>query len=276
MRQFIAIIAAAGLAACGQSSEEVPEAEAEAPPETQAAAPDPVAPEVTEDAIERAIGDSSRPEQDRVRDENRHPAEILTFAGVEPSWAVADIAAGSGYYSRILSTAVGEEGHVYSFNPDWIRERFTETDENLAALAGQRANMTHLNGETAAFNAGIDQTLDAVFSVLVYHDTAWAPDFKPEEDREAMNRAVFDSLRPGGLYLVIDHHAADGSGLESVAPFHRIDAAVVRSEVEAAGFVLESESDLLSNPDDPRDISVFDPEIRGRTDRFVYLFRKPE
>jgi predicted methyltransferase len=276
MRHFIAIIAAAGLAACGQSGEEAPDTEAPDAPETETAAADPVAPEEMEAVIERALEDSSRPEQDRLRDENRHPAEILTFAGVEPGWAVADIAAGGGYYSRILSTAVGEEGHVFSFNPDWIRDRFTETDQNLAALAEQRANMTHLNGQTAAFNAEIDQTLDAVFSVLVYHDTAWAPDFKPEEDREAMNQAVFDSLRPGGVYLVIDHHAVEGTGLESVGTFHRIDAAVVRAEVEAAGFVLEQESDLLANAEDPRDISVFDGSIRGRTDRFVYLFRKPE
>lgn len=221
--------------------------------------------------IEQAVADDTRPEEDRLLDVNRHPAEVLLFAGLEHGWRVADLTAGSGYYSRVLSTAVGEEGHVYSHNPDWVAQRFPEPNAALAALADERANMTHVVSPIADFAEGIEEPLDAVFMVLFYHDTAW-----DGTDRAAMNQAVFDALRPGGVYLIIDHHAPEGTGLEHVNTTHRIDAAVVRDEVMAAGFELEAESDMLANPEDPRDIGVFDDSIRRQTDRFVYRFRKPE
>lgn len=217
-----------------------------------------------------ALADETRPEEDRLLDVNRHPAEVLLFAGIEHGWRVADLTAGSGYYTRVLSTAVGEEGHVYSHNPSWLAERFPEPNDALARFAETRPNITHIVSPIEAFGAPIEEPLDAVMMVLFYHDTAW-----DETDRAAMNRAIYDALRPGGVYLVIDHHAPEGSGLEHVNTTHRIDAAVVREEVEAAGFVLEAESDMLANPDDPRDISVFDDSIRRMTDRFVYRFRKP-
>lgn len=221
--------------------------------------------------IEDAVADESRSEEDRMLDVNRHPAEVLAFAGIEHGWRVADLTAGAGYYSRILSNAVGEEGHVYSHNPSWVADRFPEPNEALAAFADSHGNMTHTVSTIETFAADIEAPLDAVMMVLFYHDTAW-----DETDRAAMNREIYDALRPGGVYLVIDHHAPDGSGLEAVNTTHRIEASVVREEVEAAGFVLEAESDMLANPDDPRDISVFDESIRRMTDRFVYRFRKPD
>jgi predicted methyltransferase len=222
------------------------------------------------DAIERAVADASRPETDRQLDLDRHPAEVLTFAGVEPGWMVADLTAGSGYYSRVLSTAVGELGHVWAQNPDWVADRFPEPNAALGELAAERANMSHAVAPIADFANGLDQPLDAFFMVLFYHDTGW-----DGTDRAAMNTAIFDALKPGGVYLVIDHRAPEGTGLEHVNTTHRIDEMLVRDEILAAGFELAAESEMLANADDPRDISVFDESIRRRTDRFALLFRKP-
>jgi predicted methyltransferase len=224
-----------------------------------------------ESVIDRAVADASRPEGDRSLDVNRHPAEVLAFVGVEAGWRVADIVPGGGYYSRVLSTAVGETGQVYAFNPTWVAERFGDANTALGELADTRVNMERVIAPVEDFDTQIDAPLDAVFMVLFYHDTGY-----DGTDRAAMNQAIYDSLRPGGVYLVIDHQAPEGSGLDSVNTTHRIDAALVREEVIAAGFVLETQSDMLANSEDPRDISVFDPAIRRQTDRFVYLFRKPE
>lgn len=223
------------------------------------------------EVIEEAIEDESRPEADRVLDASRHPAEVLVFSGVERGWRVADLSAGSGYYSRVLSTAVGEAGHVYAQNPIWVAERYPQSNQTLADLAAQRSNLTYIVNELASFDDAISDPLDAVYMVLFYHDTVWAG-----TDRAAMNQAAFDALRPGGVYLIIDHHAPDGSGLSHVQGLHRIDSANVLEEVTQAGFILERSSDMLANEQDPRDISIFSPSIRRQTDRFVYLFRKPE
>ncbi|BDW98335.1 class I SAM-dependent methyltransferase [Maricaulis maris] len=223
------------------------------------------------ESIESAVSDASRPETDRQLDAARHPAEVLLFAGVEPGWRVADMAAGGGYYSRVLSTAVGTSGHVYTMNPTWVAEDFAETDAALAAIAAERANMTHFSAPMESFGDNIDLPLDAVFMVLFYHDTAW-----DGTDRAAMNREIFDSLRPGGVFVVIDHHAVAGTGLEAVESLHRIDEAAVIEEISAAGFELEASSAMLANAEDAREISVFDPSIRRHTDRFVLRFRKPD
>ncbi len=222
-------------------------------------------------AIEAALADASRPEAEVQQDAGRHPGAVLEFAGLEPGWQVADLTAGSGYYSRILSTAVGADGHVYAHNPSWVAESYPEPNEALAALVATRENMTHVVAPTEGFSDGIDVPLDAVFMVLFYHDT-----LHDGTDRAAMNQAVYDALRPGGVYIVIDHHALDGAGEEVGNTLHRMEASLAEREVMAAGFVLDGQSDVLANPDDPRDISVFDPAIRRQTDRFVYRFRKPD
>ena len=223
------------------------------------------------DSIMEAVEDTERPEEDRLLDANRHPAEVLDFAGVERGWAVADIVPGGGYYSRVLSTAVGDMGRVYSFNPSWVARDYSDANDAMGRVADRRANMSHHVGDLEDFGASFDQPLDAVFMVLFYHDTGY-----DVTDRARMNQAIFDALAPGGVFVVIDHHAIEGSGLDAVETLHRIDASLVVAEVSAAGFVLDSESDMLANPDDPRDISVFAPQIRRNTDRFVYLFRKPQ
>lgn len=222
-------------------------------------------------AIERALADETRPEADRELDASRHPDAVLNFAGIEEGWRVADLTAGAGYYTRILAAAVGDTGHVYAHNPDWVVERFPEPNQALADFAAGRDNITHVVAPIADFAAGIEAPLDAVFMVLFYHDTVW-----DGTDRTAMNAAVYEALRPGGVYLVIDHHAPDGTGLDHVEDIHRIDVSAVQDEVMAAGFELDGESDVLANAEDDRQTNVFDPAIRRQTDRFVLRFRKPE
>ncbi|WP_412545187.1 class I SAM-dependent methyltransferase [Maricaulis sp. MIT060901] len=229
------------------------------------------APQTRWDTIMEAVDDEQRPDEDRVLDVNRHPAELLDFAGVQRGWVVADIVPGGGYYSRILSTAVGDMGRVYSFNPSWVAEQYGDANEAMNAMARRRANLSHHADDLEDFGTGFDRPLDAVFMVLFYHDTGY-----DGTDRAAMNQAIFNALAPGGVFLVVDHHAVEGSGLDAVQTLHRIESAVVMQEVMAAGFEFVSESDMLANPEDPRDISVFAPNIRRNTDRFVYLFRKPE
>ena len=221
--------------------------------------------------IEAALADESRPEQERAQDAGRRPGEVLMFAGLEPGWHVADLTAGAGYYTRILSGAVSADGHVYAHNPSWVAERFPEPNEALGAYAAEHANITHVVAPTEDFAAEIEEPVDAVFMVLFYHDT-----YFDGTDRAAMNQAIYDALRPGGVYIVIDHHAPEGSGAETGDTLHRMEASLAEAEITAAGFVLDGQSDVLANPDDPRDISVFDPAIRRQTDRFVYRFRKPD
>lgn len=222
-------------------------------------------------AIEAALADASRPDEDRLLDVDRHPAEVLAFAGLEHGWQVADIVPGSGYYARVLSTAVGEEGHVYAFNPGWVAEQYAEGNAALIELANSRSNISLVIDTLENFDTAIGAPLDAVFMVLFYHDTAYSG-----TDRAAMNRAIHDSLRPGGVFIVIDHHAPAGSGQIFADDTHRIDAQLVRDEVMAAGFVLEAESEMLANPGDDRTGSVFAPDLRRHTDRFVFRFRRPD
>lgn len=264
---FCLSAAALMLGACSPAAEAPtgPAAETAPTPEAVAAQADPM-PAV----IEAALADTSRPEEDRLLDVNRHPAEVLAFAGLEHGWRVADIAPGGGYYARVLSTAVGEEGHVYAFNPSWIAERFPDSDAALGALAESRSNMTRVVDTIENLDAAIDEPLDAAFLVLFYHDTGY-----DGTDRVAMNQAIFDALRPGGVFIVIDHQAPAGSGLTFVNDTHRIDSQLVRDEVMAAGFVLDAESDMLANSEDDRTRSVFAEGLRRHTDRFVYRFRKP-
>lgn len=260
MHRFL--LAAAGaflLTACGQQLAEAP-----APP----------AAEVTADAphIQAAIADARRPQEDRDRDLNRRPADMLAFAQIEPGDRVADIFPGGGYFTRLFAVAVGDEGRVYpTIRPDGVAGEF-ETPILEVAAQYPNAAMARTPYDALAY----PEPVDVVFTAQNYHDmylTAYGLG-----DAAEMNRTAFAALRPGGYYIVLDHAAVDGSATETDAQTatHRIDQATVRREVEAAGFVFDGELNVLRNPADARTISVFDPSIRGRTDQFVMRFRKPE
>lgn len=258
MRKMLVALGVASLiAACAGGA--VPGLMMAAPAEVSASSPH----------ILAAVADPRRPDADRERDALRHPAEIMAFAGVQPGWRIADVGPGGGYYTRLFSVAVGPEGRVYGID----RAGTAERPRPLAAFAADYGNITHL---TAGYTGwAIEEPLDAVFVSQIYHD--W---FYPQLgiDVAALNRAFFDALKPGGVYVIIDHAAATGHTINTADPgadLHRIDQAQIIREVTGAGFVLDGESQVLRNPQDDHAARVFEGDVRGRTDQFVLRFRKP-
>ena len=227
------------------------------------------APAVPEN-VTAAVASPDRPDADRARDADRKPAELVAFAGVQPGWTVADFIPGSGYFSRILAKAVGPKGRVYAFYTTELAARHPPPAD-LAKPFPEDPNVTGLTAPVNDFAA--PAPLDLVWLSDNYHDLH-DPFFAPA-DLATINAAVFRALKPGGIYLIIDHAAEPGSGLRDTDTLHRIDEKAVEAEVEAAGFVLVGKSDALRNPADVHALKVFDPSLRGRTDQFVLKFRKP-
>lgn len=225
-------------------------------------------------AISAAIADQARPESDRARDADRKPAETLAFAGVKPGDRVADYAAGGGYFTRLFAGVVSPTGHVYAVVPSALFQY-----PNIVKGIGEIENyaVDHPN-VTVSFGAALPllrfpERLDLFWISQNYHDLH--DRFMGPVDIRAFNRAVFDALKPGGCYVVLDHAAAPGAPADVTETLHRIDASTVRREVEAAGFKFDGQSDALANAADPRTASVFDASIRGHTDQFILRFRKP-
>ncbi|HEX3886926.1 MAG TPA: methyltransferase [Phenylobacterium sp.] len=219
-----------------------------------------------------ALGDIKRPPADSSRDVARKPAELLALAQVKPGQKVADFMMGGGYFTRILSPAVGPNGKVYAYqSSEFIKFRAAYGTEQSSVVADYK-NVVPLTAPIA--NAGLPDGLDMVLTVQNYHDLHLKA--FPADTADIANKEIFKALRPGGLYVVVDHAAQPGAPLTVSDTLHRIDEAKVKSEVEAAGFRLATEDDkLLANPADPRDKLVFDPSIRGKTDQFVLVFKKP-
>ena len=226
-------------------------------------------PVVAQTDIAAILADTSRPAADRDRDAGRMPAEVLAFFDIGPGDKVADLLCGGGYYTRILVPVVGEEGEVYAGNNPFF-QRFGE--EALTALIAEPGfeRVHRIDGPVDEVALPTDGSLDAVIIVLAYHDL-WLTD----EDRGELNRRVFAALKPGGVYGIIDHHAADGAGTDVIQSLHRIEEPVITAEISAAGFSLAARADFLGNPNDDRSLRIFDPSIRGSTDRFVLRFEKP-
>jgi len=221
-------------------------------------------------AISAAVADPGRPEADRARDAARRPADTVAFAGIKPGDKVADLIPGGGYYTRIFAKLVGPQGKVYAVVPDTPAPRPQQV-EAMQALVRAYPNVVLVNGPLTAFNP--PEKLDVVWTSENYHDFR-IPMFGAL-DPLAVNKAAFNALKPGGVFYVEDHAAAPGAGASVVSTLHRVDPATVRQEVTAAGFRLEGQTDLLANPNDPHTAPVFDPAIRGKTDKFVMRFRKP-
>jgi len=223
-----------------------------------------------------ALASDARPEADAARDAGRKPAEVLAFLGIQPDMSVLDLFSGGGYYTEILSNVVGDSGHVVAHSNKAYLQFVGE--EFVARYAGGRLpNVDILMAENNKLRLDAN-SFDAIFMGLSFHDTYWVnPDMGWQEfDRDQLNKTLFAALKPGGVLGVTDHYAAQGSGTAAVPELHRIDKAVVIADLEAAGFELEAESDILRNPDDDHSKGVFAPEIRGQTDRFVLRFWKPK
>lgn len=221
--------------------------------------------------ITAAIASPGRPAEDTARDAVRHPGELLAFAGVKSGDTVVDFIMGGGYFTRILSGAVGAKGVVYAYQPAEFIKFQAKYGENLKTVSAALPNAKPLDGSLITLD--LPDNLDLVFTVQNYHDLHLKP--FPTDTAAKVNAEVFKSLKPGGVFLIVDHAAAAGSGITAADSLHRIDVAAVKAEVEAAGFKLESESPLLRDAADPHTASVFDPSIRGKTDQFVLKFRKP-
>lgn len=224
--------------------------------------------------ISSAIADPARPAADREQDANRKPLEVLEFAGVKPGDRVADFIPGGGYVTRLFSKIVGKTGHVYAVVPEEFFAMRADADAAVKAIAADReySNVTALREPAERFSA--PEKLDMVWTSMNYHDLH--DKFLGPVDMAVLNKKIFNALKPGGIYLVLDHAAAAGSGLRDTETLHRIDPAAVKKEVLAAGFVLDAESDVLRNPKDDHTAKIFDPAIRGKTDKFIFKFRKPK
>lgn len=226
-------------------------------------------------AIAAAVADSTRPAADTARDPERKPAETLAFAGLKPGDKVADYMAGGGYFTRLFGDVVGSGGHVYAVEPKEVFV-FPSAVKSTADLQAWAAVHTNVSVTIAPALQALQypEPLDMFWISQNYHDLK--DKFMGPLDTAAFNRAVYAALKPGGVYIVLDHVAAKGAPDDVTETLHRIDPAVVRREVEAAGFKFEGESSILANPDDPHTVKVFDKSIRGHTDQFIYRFRKPE
>ena len=222
--------------------------------------------------IAKALADPSRPAADVARDASRHPGEILAMAEVKPGDTVVDYIMGGGYFTRVLSGAVGPKGAVYAFQPtEFIRFK-AQYGEDQKTVAAALPNVKPLTGPMVGLD--LPDNVDVVITVQNYHDQHLKP--FPADTAAKANAEIFKSLKPGGVFLVVDHAATAGSGIADADRLHRIDVGAVKSEIEAAGFKLEAESPLLASSADPHTASVFDPSIRGKTDQFILKFRKPK
>ena len=217
-----------------------------------------------------ALAEPSRPAEDRARDAARHTEETLAFAQVQPGQTIVDMIIGGGYFTRVFSAAVGPEGRVIAWQPAELIAYQASYGESLTAVDAL-ANVDALRSPRAA--PGFPANVDLVFTAQNYHDLHLKAN--ATDTATKVNAAVFSALKPGGLYVVIDHNAAAGAPLTTSDTLHRIDIETVKREVLAAGFVLDGESEVLASTADPLTTSVFDPAIQGRTSQFVLRFRKP-
>ena len=222
--------------------------------------------------VKAAAADPARA-ADAAVDARRHGPEILAFSGLKQSGVVIDLIPGGGYWTRLFAKAVGPEGHVYGIWPKpYAMEAKTDV-ENYMKLAGSAAFPNVSGAIEPATELSAPAKADLVFTAQNYHD--YPDKFMGPVDPAVLNKAAFDALKPGGIYLIIDHVAASGSGLRDTDTLHRIDPAIVKQQVVAAGFTFDGESKLLANPADDHSIIVFDKAIRGKTDQFIYKFKKP-
>jgi predicted methyltransferase len=199
--------------------------------------------------------------------------ELRQFARVHAGSTVMDVWPGSGDWTRLFSDIVGPEGHVYSFVPAELAHFKSDPVGQMRALAKEpgRKNVEVVSADLLALPEG-SQSLDVVWMHLFYHDLHTALIQTRGATPASFNRAVYERLKPGGFYVIVDHVAAAGTGSSQPESLHRIDPAVVRAEVETTGFVLDAESTVLANKDDSHTAKVFDPSIKGKTDRFAYRF----
>jgi predicted methyltransferase len=221
--------------------------------------------------IQAAVADASRPAADKDRDVNRKPGEVIAFAGIKAGDKIGELMPGGGYFTRILSKVVGAKGVVYALSPPPPANAPAGRPNPIAAIAAEPG---YQNVKVGVLDTSVKlaEPVDLVWTSDNYHDLAR----RPEAELTALNKMAFDSLKPGGVYLVIDHASAPGAGKTVVQTLHRIDPEAVKKDILSVGFVLDGESKALLNPNDPHTVAVHDPAMRGTTDQFTLKFRKPK
>ena len=222
-----------------------------------------------------ALADAGRPAADKERDADRKPAATLLFAGIKPNDRVVELVPGGGYFTRLLSKAVGRGGKIYAVAPAPRADAPAGAPDRNAPLKAIAADVNYPNVTVLVQplkSLELPARVDVVWTSQNYHDVHNVPTI----DLLAFNKAIFDALKPGGVYLVIDHVAASDAAADVTSKLHRINPEIVKQEVLAAGFVLEAQSDLLHNANDPHSATVIDPAVRGKTDQFMFKFRKPK
>jgi len=221
-----------------------------------------------------AVADSARPEADTKRDENRKPTEMLEFGGITPGKVVVDLLPGGGYFTRIFARAVEPGGRVYAYFGSQYDERLKtqgkDPDNQMADLKKVYKNLGVIHGPLAQFVT--PQPVDVVWTSLNYHDMH---NKAYNMDVTDVNKAIFKSLKPGGIYVVLDHQAAETAGDDVTETLHRIKKSTVVKEAEAAGFKLVAEGNALHYATDDGTKRVFENDVRGRTNQFMLKFQKP-
>jgi predicted methyltransferase len=241
---------------------------ASAPLAAQPAAPAPV-------TISAAVAAPDRNPENVKMDEGRKPAEVLAFLGLEPGMDVLDLFGANAYWAEIMAPVIGPKGHDTVWQPSQFYS--DKTKQSFAAYAAKHPNVSII---TSPFEAPAFAKNSANFVILNdnYHDVYWQNPKRniPEMDPNAFVKAIYDAMKPGGVIGVIDHIAnPNDDARATVEKLHRIDPAVVKADFERAGFVFEGSSDLLRNPADDHTLLVFDPKVAGKTDKFVFKFKKP-
>jgi predicted methyltransferase len=221
----------------------------------------------TPDYVTKAVSDTARPKADTDRDALRLPAETIAFAGVQPGMKVAELFPGGGYFTRMLSDVVGPSGHIYGIeNAKWN----DGSDAKVAAEPGH-GNVSIQIVKFGEFN--LPEKVDVFWITQNYHDLHIAK--YGAVDMAAFNKHVFDSLKSGGTYFILDHQANPGTTEADIEKLHRIEKAQVIREVEAAGFRLAGEGNALHRAGDDHTKTIFDKSIQGHTDQYMLKFVKP-
>jgi predicted methyltransferase len=224
--------------------------------------------------IQKAVSDPKRPPEDTKRDSQRLPGELMQFAGIHPGMTVVDFLPGTGYFTRPFATAVGPKGRVYAyFGVQYdarIISQHQDPDNQFADLKAQYPNLDVIHGPNDQFVT--PEKVDLIWTADNYHDTH---NKSFNTNVAAMDKAIFNSLKPGGYFVVVDHRAAKGAGAGSTEALHRQDEDIAKQEIEAAGFKLVAESKMLTRPQDDVTKRVFEEGEHDHTDQMVLKFRKP-
>ncbi len=222
--------------------------------------------------VKKAMADPVRA-KDQAKDAQRRPGAVLAFSKVKPGDTVIELVPGTGYWTRMFSQIVGKHGHVYAVVPREMAKAYPSSLKEVKAIAGNPhyGNVTVLQSPAARLRA--PHKADLVFTAENMHD--YNNQGLGHITPKALASEVLKVLKPGGIFLVNDHVAPAGAGLSDTSTLHRIDPALVKKQVTAAGFKFDGANDALRNPKDPHTIAIFKDSIRGHTDQFIYRFRKP-